>query len=140
MEERNDVVWAVVITAGGKYIGGIEKSQDHVISQWMNSKPIRLNPAYELAMVTVPMQDRKTGQMSLQRECRALPLGLNTEDHAIYCIPSDIWFIDDMKERDAIKYKNLALGASKMAETARAQESGIVVPTQGVPPGGFVGR
>lgn len=132
--------WAIIISAGGKYIGKVGSKKD-VLKNWMQDGFITIGEPYEFLVMNL-MQPGPSGQPAIGREVRVLPLGLNSEALEVTTQPCDIWFLKDMKDRDQKKYKSLVVGARTMQNQQRFGEAGLTHATgipKDIPPGrGFM--
>lgn len=129
-EKKDDDVddsWAVVISAGGKYLASVGK-KSNVIAEWRASGMLELHEAYEFVCLNM-MQQTPNGP-ALGREIRALPLGLNSYQATVVTRPTDIWFLSDMHTRDQNGYKNLVRSARAIETQKRAQDAGLVTTNQ----------
>lgn len=129
MDSEFDGLWAVVTSAGGRYIGRIaSQSRDSAVQETENGEMMTLNPVYELAIIQIPVQSPRG--IVMQRDIRALPLGANLENHTVHTKPTDIWFLQDMQERDQLEYKNIVNDAIRTAQNARATRAGLHTAVQ----------
>jgi len=146
----DDGVWAVVVTAGAKYIGALQPSGKYrdqagmspasAMQEVMTTGWIRMEPVYEFNSMIIPQQTPHG--LAMGRNIGAFPLGLNSHPHTIRVKPTDIWLFADMKEEDQFKYKKLVESANQMARESRMRDAGLVSASPALPniPGGNTGR
>jgi hypothetical protein len=134
-------VWAIVITAGAKYIGELAdvSSREEALERMDQGLHIRIEPAYEYHSMMIPQPQ------GIQRVVQALPVGACTHDIGIYTVPADIIFFEDMEESDLSQHKNMVKAARELMMGANAQKAGLQIarPGQmppGMPPGGLKPR
>ena len=126
--EQDRDLWAVITTSAGKYLlGNIEypAKKGEVLDVLQGSGVLKLSRAYELNVQMIPIPVGP-GQMQIQREVNATPYILTLVDTILYVQPSALQFFEDMKDADQTRYKRLVEQASRLAETARQQDAGII--------------
>ena len=135
-DEQEHDLWAVVVTAGGRFLGNITDCKDpqEAFDDIEAGKLIQLEDACEVMvnLIPVPVQ----GGVQMKREIGATPFMMTLHGAPLHVKPIAIQFLDDMHKLDAAGYKRLAGDAKKMAETVRLAMANIKVADGALAGGG----
>ena len=127
-------VWALVATAGGKFIGQCKgTSHEDIIGKIEQSSNgwIHLSDTYEYTSALMPVQGPQGPGM--QRAIHCLPIGATSNAVTIWVKPVSILFFEEMQAEDRNEYKNLVTRARQLAIQSRAQKAGISLAGLQVP-------
>lgn len=109
--------WAAVTAGAKSYIGKVVGGQSLELDRFL------LDPAYELIVLNIPIQTPQG--VALQKLVNCVPIGATSNDVKIYVQPTDVMYLDDLKESDRVEYKKLVEGARQVAIASRAGKAGI---------------
>lgn len=125
--------WAVVISAGSKYVGNVIKSTPTDGQVW-----VELNPCYEYMSDLQIAQGPSPGQLALAGRTKILV----PYDHTLIPCPvlvrvDTITYMDDMAPEDAKGYMEAVKVAKDMADGLRRKRdtSLVLVPASAMPKG-----
>jgi hypothetical protein len=134
-DEQEHNLWAVVVTAGGKFIGNIgAKTDNEVLKVIKDGGFIKLYEACEVMVNLIPVPVE--GGVQMRREVGATPFMMTLHGAPLHVKPVAVQFLDDMHELDAAGYKKLAGDAKKMADAVRLAMAGIKVADRPLAGGG----
>jgi hypothetical protein len=134
-------VWAIVMTAGGNYIGQI----DHVeLPEWPsenvkmaikdilvdleNGCILTLNYPQEYQSMLIPQPTPQGVHFNRMIQAYSIGRCLDIEATKIHLTPENILFLNDMSVSDRAWYKELIMTGIRTAVESRAQAAGILTP------------
>lgn len=135
--------WAIVITAGSKYIGRLSHHEYDIrgtaIVDYIG-KPLKMCPALEFSSIVIPRQaPTPDGRMEIQfdRVIKAGPISRcwDIMKMTVRVTPCDLILFSEMGESDREWHKELVRTGIRTATEQRARESNILVPKGGIQPG-----
>ena len=144
--------WLVILGIAGKYIVKTSKTKEEVLAIQSASGRLDTVDCFEFSssLQVRPALDPKTQQpigMSLNKQTIAYRVDamLFKTNISFSLMGATLYFLDDLKEADALAYKDIIQDAVNMGQEMHKQRvealSGIKVPSPGaMPPGGLFVR